>query len=408
MDSTPEDAPVAQNPATASAFAQSVVNDPEGALHVFQNMQTQINNLEARVATMTTPSSSETSDPPPPSNPAPSPPAFDPAYLATIIAQAIAQANQNQPPVVQSTPAPAPLSRLSEKLPDIAEYDGDRDKLDAWEQALKQKMHTNHDRYSTDALKISYAESRLTIGKRAHTLMSPYRTDGICTILAFATYLRTLRNACGNPFEAEDARVYLRNTLKQDKMTFPEYHLIFVAKKERANMDDDALIECLKNGVNFATQQAAITWRNANGKRPVTYEDYVECFTDVDKDLQHLKHNHPRATPAAPASKSKPSVPTNTKSTSAPVPVVAAVPLAAGDPMDLDSAMAAVKGKSLATPGVREICNKWHLCYYCKSFHEGKTAKDCPNKKKSFNLRVVEIDDAASIDGGVPVSSGKV
>ena len=120
-------------------------------------------------------------------------------------------------------------------------------------------MNINHDRYFIDVLKIFYAESRLTIEKTAHILMSFYRIDDICIILVFITYLRTLRDVCGNLFEAENARVYLRNTFKQNKMTFSEYHLIFVIKKERVNMNDDALIKCFKNGVNFVTQQAAIT-----------------------------------------------------------------------------------------------------------------------------------------------------
>ena len=424
MDSSAESASAAQTPITPVSFVQSVTNDPEGALNTFQQMQNQnaamaaqIASLTAQVAAITTPSTSApspTDKPPPPSNSASPPPSFDPALLASIVAQAVSQVTQNQSPAPASAPASvsAPPPRLSEKLPDIDKYEGERDKLDAWEQALLQKMHTNHDRYPTDVHKIAYAESRLTIGKRAHTLMSPYRVNGICSILVFSLYLRSLRDACGNPFEAEDARAYLRNTLRQDKMTFPEYLLLFVAKKARANMDDGALIECLRLGVNFSTQQAAIAWRSPEGREPTTYDEYVACFTAVDNKMQHLKHLHPRATVPVPASKPKPSAPTSgpsakTASSSTPVPVVATVPLSAGEPMDLDAAMAAVKGKSLDVPGVRDICNKWQLCYYCKESHKGKTAKDCPNKKKSSNLRIVDLDNTASIDGGVPVPPGK-
>ena len=34
---------------------------------------------------------------------------------------------------------------LFKKLPDISEYDEDRDKLNAWEHALIQRMHVNYD-----------------------------------------------------------------------------------------------------------------------------------------------------------------------------------------------------------------------------------------------------------------------
>ena len=231
MNSTLENVLVVQNFVFVFAFAQSVVNDSEDALHVFQNMQNQINNLKARVAIMITLSIFEISDFSSFSNSASFSFAFDSIYIATIITQAIAQVNQNQSFVMQFTFVLISLLRLSEKLFDIIEYDEDRDKLDAWEQTLKQKMHINHDRYFIDVLKIFYVEFRLIIKKKAHIFMSFYRIDDICIIFVFITYFRILRNVCENLFEIENARVYFRNTFKQNKMIFFEYYLIFVIKK---------------------------------------------------------------------------------------------------------------------------------------------------------------------------------
>ena len=103
---------------------------------------------------------------------------------------------------------------LSEKLPDIPEYDEDRDKLNTWEHALIQHMHVNHDQYLTDTAKITYAESQLTISKRASILMMSYWKDGICTIFTFTEYWQILCHVCDNSFEAEDTCMYLQNTLK--------------------------------------------------------------------------------------------------------------------------------------------------------------------------------------------------
>ena len=128
------------------------------------------------------------------------------------------------------------------------------DKLDAWEQALIQRMNINHDRYPTDTAKIAYAESRLTIGKRASILMMPYRRDGICTISTFAEYRHILRHVCGNPFEAEDARTYLRDTLKQGSGSFMEYYQLFCQKKDRSGMEEASLIDCFKRNVSYAVQ----------------------------------------------------------------------------------------------------------------------------------------------------------
>ena len=129
MNSTSENVSVVQNSAIVFVFVQSVVNDPEGALHVFQNIQTQINNLKARVAIMTTFFAFEISDFSPFSNSA-SFSVFNSAYIIKIIVQAIIQINQNQFFVIQFIPALVFLPRLSEKFSDIAEYDEDCDKLD--------------------------------------------------------------------------------------------------------------------------------------------------------------------------------------------------------------------------------------------------------------------------------------
>ena len=94
-------------------------------------MQNQINNLKARVAIIITFSIFEIFDFSFFSNSASFFSVFDSAYIATIIAQTIAQINQNQSFVIQFTFVFISLFRLSKKLFDIIEYDENRDKLDA-------------------------------------------------------------------------------------------------------------------------------------------------------------------------------------------------------------------------------------------------------------------------------------
>ena len=90
------------------------------------------------------------------------------------------------------------------------------------------------------------------------------------------------------------------------------------------------------------------------------------------------------------------------------VPTVAALPVIpisspvpVGEPIDLSSAMATVKGQKLSNPGVKDIYMKWNLCFYYKLQYPGKDAKDCPNKGKS---RLYLIDLARS-EGGVLLPS---
>ena len=74
--------------------------------------------------------------------------------------------------------------------------------------------------------------------------------------------------------------------------------------------------------------------------------------------------------------------------------------------MNLSSAMITVKGQKLQTSEVREIYNKWKLCYYYKLQHLDKNAQDCPNKSKS-TLRLMRLDDNFN-DGDVLLSSKNV
>ena len=156
--------------------------DPQQFLSQMDNLEAEVNQLRNNA---NTPSISE---PIPISNPPP--PTFDPQIMAMM---QLLLASKNS------------LIR-SEKLPDITEYVGEEVKLDAWEQSLIQRMHVNNDRYPFDSAKIAYAESRLTIGKKAHNLMNAYRVDGLCVLTSFAEWRSALRRACGNPYEQEDAR----------------------------------------------------------------------------------------------------------------------------------------------------------------------------------------------------------
>ena len=343
----------------------------------------------------------------PPSTSSPSS-SLSPEFLTSIVAAVTAAMSKNL-----STDKPA----KSEKLPDIAEYDGNMDNLDSWEQSLIQRMHVNHDRYPTENEKITYAESRLTIGKKAHNLMNRYRKDSLCALTSLKDWRMKLRQACGNRFEEEDARTYLRDTLKQGTLSFEEYYNLFTQKKERSGMEDASLIDAMRSNVNYATQAAAISWRKTDGSRPVTFDDHVQMWSDTDWDLRQLKHRHSRTTPAANASNSPttrrgnaPATTSTSNTTTRITPAVTtpAAPVAAagGDPMDLSSAMAAVRGHKLTDPGVRKICDDWKLCFYCRRQHPG-TIGDCPNRKTTA-VRSLVLYEGSSNAQSTPISTSQI
>ena len=115
-------------------------------------------------------------------------------------------------------------------------------------------MNVNHDRYFIDRIKIVYAKSRLIIRKKAHYLMSQYRVNWLCVLTSFDEWRRNLRHYCENFFEVEDARTYLRETLKQDSLSFTEYYNFFYQKKKRSLMKNASLIDYIKRNVNYFTQ----------------------------------------------------------------------------------------------------------------------------------------------------------
>ena len=174
-------------------------------------------------------------------------------------------------------------------------------------------------------------------------------------------------------------------------------------------MEEASLIDCFKRNVTYTVQQQLISYRNPDGTKPIIFQDHVNTYLDINDGIQQLCHQQPKFTTTSMASGKLKS----SQSSSAPVlkpaitvsvvSVTSAVTAVAGDPMDLDSAMAVISGKSLSISGVRDICNKWNLCFYCKKKHPGKNAKECPNKKSSSSLCVIDLDDNLSTDGEVLV-----
>ena len=397
MSSSSEEMTVPQNPLideNVKLFQNQFQTNPEAFVAEIRRLQDEVARLQAAPAP----------DPPiptPASTSSPSSvPAMDP-QIAALLQLLLTRNSESK------------TDLRSEKLPDISEYDGDEAKLDSWEQSLIQRMHVNHDRYSTDASKIAYAENRLTIGKRAHNLMNAYRVDGICRLTTFSEWRSALRLACGNPFEQEDARKYLRETLKQGSLSFEEYNTLFSQKKDRSRMEDASLIDAMKANINYSVQTAAVHYRvPGTNLEPITFDEHVAMWLSTDRKIRQIRHLAPKATTPAtsapanrrngtnlPAAPFPRTVVTGTVTPSIPTPAFPP----AGDPMDLSQAMAAVKGQSLKTEGVRKICENWNLCFYCKLQHLG-SASDCPNKptKRLRNMEVVstltpETDDSGNV-----------
>ena len=179
-------------------------------------------------------------------------------------------------------------------------------------------------------------------------------------------------------------------------------------------MNDVFLIDCLKRNVNYFTQFIAFFWQIPEDKWPFIFYEHVQAFTEINKELQQLKHCQPYIVATASAAPVKLKTASNNHFLGAKIiivvsttPVISAVSVSASDLMNLSSAIAAVQSKSIFISEIKKICNKWKLCYYCKLQHSDKNAKKCFNKK-FFVLHFIDIDDTSSVDGSVLFAVRKV
>ena len=341
--------------------------------------------------------------------------------LATI-AQIIAQILNNQSLFIVHFSANSVavfIASRFEKLFDISEYERNKDRLNAWEQSLIQRMNVNDDRYFFHRVKIVYAESRLIIDRKIHNLMNQYRVNDLCIIFIFADWRHKLRHCCDNSFETEDACLYLRETLKQGTNSFVDYYNLFYQKKECSLMKDFSLIDCLKRNVNYFIQVVIFFWWKFNETRSFIFHQWVQAFSDIDEELQQLKHRQSHFIFIIISFIKVKNISASTSNSLSSkiiisVTVVSTVSSSLSlsfldESMNLSFVIVIIQDKILIISEVKKICNKWKLCYYCKLQHSSKIIKECSNKKL-FTLRIMNIydSDVVSINEEVSLFAKKV
>ncbi len=277
----------------------------------------------------------------------------------------------------------------------------------------------NDDHYFFHRVKIVYVESRLIIDRKTHNLMSQYWVNDLCIIFIFADWWHKLRHYCDNSFETEDARLYLRETLKQDMNSFVDYYNLFYQKKECSLMKDFSLIDCLKRNVNYFTQVVVFFWRNFDEIRSFIFHQWIQAFSDIDEELQQIKHRQSRFVFVIVSFikvKSISASISNSLSSKIIISVTVVLTVSSSlslsfldESMNLSFVILIIQDKTLIVSEIKKICNKWKLCYYCELQHSSKIVKECSNKKL-FTLRIMNVydSDVVSIDEEVSLSAKKV
>ena len=177
------------------------------------------------------------------------------------------------------------LTSKSEKLSDISEYEENKNKLNAQEQVLIQRMHINHDWYLIQSEKIAYAEFCLKIRNRTHNLMSYYYENDLYIFLILRIWWEELYNIYENYFEKENAWKYFYDILKQSFLIFNEYYNLFFRKKKHSHLKDSSLIDAMKKNINYNLIMRIINYRMINEFKSKIFSEHVEMYQKIDWEL---------------------------------------------------------------------------------------------------------------------------
>ena len=117
-----------------------------------------------------------------------------PVTTITPPAKAFLDATARASPV--TPPQSTSSSRLSERLPDPAIFEGDRKDFRRFEAKIHQKLKTNADRFPTAAERMSYVTNRLE--GPAYAQILPYILDGECKLSNYPNILYILNRVYGD------------------------------------------------------------------------------------------------------------------------------------------------------------------------------------------------------------------
>lgn len=112
--------------------------------------------------------------------------------------------------------------------------------------------------------------------------MNRYWENRLSIIRTFIKWKAKLCKYCENGFEEEDACTYLRDTLKQDNISFKEYFNLFSQKKDKSCMEKATLIDTMMRNICYFIQFFAINWRKSDSSKAKTFDSHVQIWLETD------------------------------------------------------------------------------------------------------------------------------
>lgn len=281
------------------------------------------------------------------------------------------------------TPAQSSASsRLSERLPDPAIFDGDRKDFRRFQAKIYQKMKTNADRFPTARERMSYVTNRLE--GQAYAQILPFILEGECQLPDYPDVLRILERAYGDPNRVNNARKDLFR-LKQQNREFAAFYAEFQRLALEGEVSEDSQITLLESALSRELK-AQLTSVDAPDHDIHKFSEFLQKLENKRRYYNDLTDTRPiRPTPTAANPRPAPArtpMPTTTAQITTP---------AMGEPMDLSASRRPPPGYQPS--GRRERGE----CYRCGSpDHRVANCPLPPPANRPAQIRETRVASASS------------
>ena len=276
---------------------------------------------------------------------------------------------------------------LSERLPDPAEFTGDRQDFERFKSQIHNKMVANLDRYTTPQQRMVYVCSRLT--GAAYSQILPYLKEGVATLGDYKDILNILETAFGDPNRVANAQVKLFQ-LRQKNQEFSTFLAEFQRLCLEAKYSEGALVVLLEQNISQELRSLFIS------SPPPSYEfkDFVKHLQDLDNRLRQFQtapRQLPRMVNNAPFRPRSPG-PVTPLVPFRPASINPQTSVLTTDPMDLSR----TGNRAKVSESERERRRQQGLCFYCGGQH---MRVNCPNQPRRSSPSPSRYSRSASPQG---------